>query len=63
MTYGGSISRVTMTSRDLERSRSVVTPICLGPIISKMAGDRDSVTIEHLEMAPGEWGIKWSRDR
>jgi len=25
-----------------------------GPSISKMAGDRDSVTIEHLEMAPGD---------
>jgi len=35
-----------MTSRDLERSR---------PIISKLNGDRDSVTIEHLqEIAPGE---------
>jgi len=26
----------------------VMTPICLGPIISKMAGDTDSVTIKHL---------------
>ena len=32
-----------------------VTQIYLGPIISKMAGDRDSVTMEHLyEVAPGE---------
>jgi len=31
-----------------------VTPKCLGPIISKTAGDTDSVTIEHLyEMAYG----------
>ena len=31
-----------------------MTSISLGPIISKMAGDTDSVTIGHLqEMAPG----------
>jgi len=36
-----------MTSRDLEKI-TVVTPICLGLIVPKMAGDRDSVTIEHL---------------
>jgi len=31
-----------------------VTPIYLEPIISKMDGDMDLVTIEHLqEMAPG----------
>jgi len=38
-----------------------VTSVCLWPIISSMAGDRDSVTMEHpQEMAT--WGIKWSRD-
>jgi len=37
-----------MTSRDLERSRSwLVTQLSLGPIISKWAGDRGFVTMEH----------------
>ena len=44
-----------MTSRELERKIKVVTSICLGLIISKMAGDRDSDTMGHLqEMAPVE---------
>ena len=38
-----------MGPKDIE-----VTSISLGPIISKLAGDTDSVTIGHLqEMAPG----------
>jgi len=37
----------------LERSRSL-PPLRLGPIISQMAGDTNSVTIAHLyEMVPG----------
>ena len=47
MTYGGSIGHVTYDVA-WPRKVKVVTQIYLGPIISKMAGDRDSVTIEHL---------------
>jgi len=32
----------------LKRSSKVVTSICLGPIVSKRAGDTDSVAMEHL---------------
>jgi len=38
-----------MTSRDVK----VAHLLCLGPIITEMAGDTDSVTTEHLDkMAP-----------
>jgi len=39
---------------------NVVTPICLVSIISKMAGDRDSMTGVPIEY--GYLWIKWSRD-
>jgi len=44
------------------RKVKVVTQIYKMAIISKMVGDRDSVTIEHLQ-ENATWGIKWSRDR
>jgi len=37
----------SMTSRDL--GVKVMTPVSLRPVISKMARDRDSVTMGHLE--------------
>jgi len=37
-----------------------MTPKSSGPIISKTAGDTDSVTIEH-PIGNGTWGIKWSK--
>ena len=49
MTFGGSIGHLT---DDVTLPRKVkvvtVTPICFGLIIPKMAGDRDSITMEHL---------------
>jgi len=52
MTYGGSIGHVTDDVTWLRKVK-VVTPLSLGPITLKMAGDTDLVTIEHLyEMAP-----------
>ena len=50
------VNRLVMTDDIIwPRKDNVTTPICLGSIISKMTGDTDSVTIEHLyEMAPGE---------
>jgi len=53
MAYGESIGHVI---DDVTWPWKVmfVTSISLGPIISKMAGDTDSVTIGHVqEMAPG----------
>jgi len=47
MTYGGSIGHVTDDVTG-PRKVKVVTQIYLGPIISKMAGVRDSITIAHL---------------
>ena len=45
MAYGGSIAHVTDDVTPPKKVK-VVTPICLGLIISKMAGDRDSFTIQ-----------------
>jgi len=58
MAYGGSIGHVT-DDVTLPRKVKVVTQIYKMPIISKMVGDRDSVT----PIGNGTWGIKWSRDR
>jgi len=52
MAYGESIGHV-IDDVTWPWKVKFVTSISLGPIISKMAGDTDSVTIGHLqEMAP-----------
>jgi len=47
MAYGESIGHV-IDDVTWPWKVKVVTPKCLLPIISKTAGDADSVTIEHL---------------
>ena len=54
MAYGESIGHVIDDVTYVALIGQVRDPNIFGPIISKMAGDTDSVTIGHLqEMAPG----------